>query len=426
MNDSEKWDPKGTRVVIAAFFGMVIDGMDLQMLSLSLSQIMKDVNISKIMAGALATYMFVGMGLGGILSGWLADRYGRVRIVRWSIVVFSMLTSFIALSTQYWHMAMMLFVLGFGLGSLYSIGNLLAAEYVPTRRRTTVGGTLQAGWSVGYVVSALLASYILPHYGWRPLFAVAVIPGVIGLLLLSGVKDPPSWFAARGAAKKAGKKVNELGIIWADRKLRFTLLFWMITSMVLQFGYYGCVSWLPSYLVKDLGVNLKSMGWFVAATYMAMITGKLITGYLGDKLGRKTLWLIVNLGAAISIPLVVKYANAGNVAYLILFAGLFYGAPWAIAATYMNESYPTIVRGTGASLSHNVGRIGAMSSGVVIGLVATKYSISAGIAMLGACYFIAALVPGFLIKEKMYDPKAGEVPLETAALAAETVKAAGK
>jgi len=426
MSDIDKWDARSTRVVIAAFFGMVIDGMDLQMLSLSLTSIMKETGISKVMAGALATYMFVGMGLGGILSGWLADRYGRVRVVWWSIVVFSCLTSFISLASQYWQIALMLFVSGFGLGSLYSIGNLLAAEYVPTRRRTTVGGTLQAGWSVGYVVSALLAAYILPHYGWRPLFAVAVVPGIIGLLLLRGVSDPPSWFAARGAAKKAGKKVNEFGIIWADRKLRSTLLFWMITSMVLQFGYYGCVSWLPSYLVKDLGVDLKSMGWFVAATYMAMITGKLITGYLGDKLGRKTLWLIVNLGAAISIPLVVKFADAGNVAYLVLFAGLFYGAPWAIAATYMNESYPTIVRGTGASVSHNVGRIGAMASGVVIGFIATQYSISAGIAMLGGCYLIAALVPGFFIKEKMYDPKAGEAPMESVAFAAEAIEPAGK
>jgi hypothetical protein len=92
----------------------------------------------------------------------------------------------------------------------------------------------------------------------------------------------------------------------------------------------------------------------------------------------------------------------------------------------MNESYPTIVRGTGASVSHNVGRIGAMASGVVIGFIATQYSISAGIAMLGMCYFIAAVVPGFLIKEKMYDPKAGEVPMESVALAAETIEPAGK
>ena len=399
MSNLEEWDAKGRRVAIAVFFGLVLDGMDLQMLSLSLTSIMKETGISKVMAGALATYMFVGMGLGGIFGGWISDRLGRVRVVWWSIASFSVLTSGIALTSGYWQVAALRFLSGLGLGALFSIGNLLAAEYAPTRIRTTVGGLMQAGWSVGYVLAAVLSAYILPNLGWRPLFAVAIIPGILALWLLQSVTDPPSWFAARNAAKHAGKTKNEFGIIWADPTMRFTLIAWMITSIVLQFGYYGCVSWLPSYLVKDLGVNLKSMGWYVAATYTSMITGKLIAGYLADKLGRKTLWLVVHIGTAAALPLVVKYANGGNVAYMLLIFGLFYGAPWAIAATYMNESYPTIVRGTGASLSHNAGRIGAMTSPLAIGFMATQYSIGAGIAMLGIAYFIAGVIPGIWIKE---------------------------
>ncbi|MGO9017791.1 MAG: MFS transporter [Syntrophobacteraceae bacterium] len=426
MSNLEKWDTTGKIVALAVFVGLVLDGMDLQMLSLSLPQIMKEGHVSSVMAGALATWTFVGMGLGGIFGGWVSDRFGRVRVVWWSIAIFSALTSSIALTSGYWQVAVLRFLSGLGLGALFSIGNLLAAEYAPTRIRTTVGGLMQAGWSVGYVAAAVLSSYILPNLGWRPLFAVAIIPGIVALWLLQGVTDPPSWFAARDATKHAGKTKNEFGIIWADRTMRFTLMFWMITSIVLQFGYYGCVSWLPSYLVKDLGVNLKSMGWYVAATYTSMITGKLIAGYLADKLGRKTLWLIVCLGTAVALPLVVKYANGGNVAYMLLIFGLFYGAPWAIAATYMNESYPTIVRGTGASLSHNAGRIGAMTSPLVIGFMATQYSIGAGIAMLGIAYFIAGVIPGIWIKEKMYDPKAGESSVETVAIAVETIKAPGR
>jgi len=260
MSNLEEWDAKGRRVAIAVFFGLVLDGMDLQMLSLSLPQIMKEGHVSSVMAGALATWTFVGMGLGVIFGGWISDRLGRVRVVWWSIASFSVLTSGIALTSGYWQVAALRFLSGLGLGALFSIGNLLAAEYAPTRIRTTVGGLMQAGWSVGYVLAAVLSAYILPNLGWRPLFAVAIIPGILALWLLQSVTDPPSWFAARNAAKHAGKTKNEFGIIWADRTMRFTLIAWMITSIVLQFGYYGCVSWLPSYLVKDLGVNLKSMG----------------------------------------------------------------------------------------------------------------------------------------------------------------------
>ena len=164
MDNQEKWDITGKIVALAVFLGMVVDGVNIQVLALALPQLMKEANISKVMAGALATYTFMGMGLGGILAGWLADRYGRVRVVWWSVATFSVLTSLIALTSDYWQIALIRFLSGFGLGSMYSTGNLLAAEYAPTRIRTTVGALMQAGWSVGYVVAGIISNYILPSF----------------------------------------------------------------------------------------------------------------------------------------------------------------------------------------------------------------------------------------------------------------------
>src|SRR3954453_4781078 len=174
--------------------------MELQMLALALPSISKEMQLSSVRAAPLSTYTLPGMGIGGVLAGWLADRIGRVRVVWWSALIFSLLTGLIALSRTYWQIAAMRFISGFGLGALYSIGTLLAAEYVPTRIRTTVLGTLQAGWSVGYVAAALLAAYVLPQFGWRPLFACAIVPGVAALILLWTAPDPPSWVATRSGA----------------------------------------------------------------------------------------------------------------------------------------------------------------------------------------------------------------------------------
>jgi len=79
-----------------------------------------------------------------------------------------------------------------------------------------------------------------------------------------------------------------------------------------------------------------------------------------------------------------------------------------VNATYMNESFPTHLRGTATGGSYNVGRVGAMAAPLVIGIIADKFTIGLGRSVLGIAYALAALVPFFFIKEKLYDPSAAE------------------
>lgn len=390
-------------VIVAVFVALVVDGMDLQMLALALPSISTELRLSSVSAGALSTYTLLGMGIGGVLAGWLADRIGRVRVVWWAVFTFTAFTGLIALCQTFWQIAVMRVLSGFGIGAVYSIGTLLAAEYVPTRRRTTVLGTLQAGWSVGYVTAALLSAYLLPELGWRPLFACSVIPGVLTLALLWQAPDPPSWTAGRGATRGSA---SPFATIWADPPVRRTFLLWSLAAMALQFAYYGANTWLPSYLVKDLGVNVGNMGWYVAGTYTMMIFGKIATGYLADLVGRRVMWVVSGLVTAVYLPVLVYAATPGNVAYLLLIFGFLYGAPYAINSTYLSESFPAGVRGTAVATSYNVGRIGSMASPLLIGMAATNYSIGLGIGLLGIAYAVCALVPGLFIEEKMFDPMA--------------------
>ena len=409
METVEKMDRKAVMVSAAVILAMIVDGMDLQFLALALPSFMKELNISPLLAGALGTYTLAGMGIGGVFAGWMADRVGRVRVIWWSVLFFSLCTGVIGICQQYWQIAVIRFISGLGLGAVYMIGNLLVSEYVPTRIRNTVLSIVTAGWSVGYVVAALITGAVMPTWGWRPMFLFAIVPGIICLLLMRSLSDPPSWFAARDAARAASqgaKKKNEFVIVWKDGKLRTTFILWCLASICLQFGYYGANTWLPSYLVKDLGINLKNMGWFLAATYTMGILSKPLVGWCADKIGRRIMWVLTGLAIAAYIPFVVNYATKDNVLYLLLIFGGIYGALMAIHATYVSESFPTSVRGTAMSTSYSVGRIGSIVSPVMIGWAAIHYSIGAGIAICGVAYLICALLPGIFIREKMYDPKA--------------------
>jgi AAHS family cis,cis-muconate transporter-like MFS transporter len=117
------------------------------------------------------------------------------------------------------------------------------------------------------------------------------------------------------------------------------------------------------------------------------------------------------------LPVLVYAATPQNVPYLLLAFGFLYGAPYAINSTYLSESFPAGVRATAVATSYNLGRVGSTLSPILIGMVATTYSIGFGIALLGISYAICALVPGLFIRERMFDPQAVEPASSAASLA---------
>ncbi len=400
-------------VFIFGFLGLMIDGADMMFLSYSLSSIKKDFGLTTVEAGMLGSVTMAGMAIGGIIGGWAADRFGRVKTVVWTFVLFSVGTAVLGMTNSFWEFASVRFVSALGLGAEYVVCNTLMAEYVPTQRRTTILGTLQAGWSVGYVVATLLAAWILPAYGWRWLFYIAIIPVFLAVLMQRMVPEPPSWIAARAkraADKAAGVDADVKGesafkLIFGNPSHRRMFILWLLTATFLQFGYYGVNNWMPTYLEKELGMQFKSMTTYMVGTYVAMILGKIIAGWLADRFGRRAIFALGAFGAAVFLPVIVYFNSPDNIVYLMTIFGFLYGVPYGVNATYMTESFETKIRGSAVGSAYNLGRMGAAIAPATIGYLATEGSIGLGFLVMGAAYFLAGLVPLLFIKEKLYDPQ---------------------
>jgi Sugar phosphate permease len=396
---------KGLIITVGVLIAFIVDGIDMQLLALSLPVIAKDFHLSSVQSGSLGTWTLFGMALGGTLASWLSDRWGRVRMLITGLILFSVCTSLLGFTQNYAQFAIIRTISGFGISAVWMCGTMVVAEYIPTKRRNLMLGILQAGWSIGYIIAALISAWILPVHGWRTMFIWAILPSIIALLLLIRAEDAPSWKASRhNKIKEGSNKLNEWAMIWADKKVSKNFIIWAIGSAALQFGFTGIINWLPSYLVQDLNVNLQSMGWYLAATYFMAILGKIAVGYLSDLIGRRKTWIMAGMLTAAAIPIIMNVSTASNVAYLLLIFGFLYGAPYALIATYMSESFPTNIRGTAYGISYNIGRIIAISAPLFIGFVASTYSIGAGLAILGIAYLICAVAPGLFVPEKMYDP----------------------
>ncbi|MDQ0218062.1 MFS transporter [Peribacillus cavernae] len=402
--ENTKKNPTWIVVFVACFIGLVVDGMDIQMLSVTLPSLIEEFNITKTQAGLISTLSLVGMALGGIMGGWLSDRFGRVRMASYMMVLFSVGTALLGLVQTYEQFITVRFISAIGIGAEYSIVSMLMAEYVPTKKRTTILGTLQAAYSVGYLVAALLAGVILPEFGWRPLYFISIIPVVLALYLRRKIPEPQSWIEGVQKRKSSGIKKNEWATIFKEPKTRKIFLLWILTATFLQFGFYGIGSWLPTYLVSELGFDFKKMTGYLVGTYTAMILGKIITGWLADKFGRKTMFIIGGLATAMALPIIYLYNSPANIIALLTILGFLYGMPYAVNATYMSESFPTHIRGTAVGGAYNIGRFGSAIAPISIGIIAEANSIGFGLATLGIAYALAGIIPALFIKEKMYDP----------------------
>lgn len=393
---------------IFAFLALLVDGADLMLLSYSLSSLIAEFGLTSVEAGMLGSFTLLGMAIGGIFGGWACDRFGRVRVVVISILLFSILTCGLGFTRSYVEFATLRFFASLGLGSLYIASNTLMAEYVPTKYRTTVLGTLQAGWTVGYIVATLLAGWLIPDHGWRMLFYVAAIPILIAVLMHFLVPEPASWQENRLKKESTNKEVNTSSTwttIFQDKRNRNMFILWALTAGFLQFGYYGVNNWMPTYLESELGLKFKEMTSYMVGTYAAMIFGKILAGYMADKVGRRSTYAFGAIGTALFLPLIVFYNSPANILYLLVTFGFLYGIPYGVNATYMAESFPTLIRGTAMGGAYNVGRIGAATAPAVIGYLASGGSIGMGFVVMGGAYFICGIIPALFIKEKQFDPQ---------------------
>ena len=397
-----KSNPNWITVFIACFMILMVDGMDIQLLSVTMPSLIEEFQITKAHAGIISTWSLIGMGIGGIVGGWLADRFGRVKIVVWMMVLFCVGTAILGLAQTYEQFLVIRFISAIGIGAEYAVCNMLMAEYIPTKKRTTILGILGASYSLGYLLAALLAGAILPIYGWRPLYLISLFVVFIAVYVGFKIPEPQGWKEELQKSKAETK--NEWVTIFKDSKTRSTFLWWTLTTMFYLFGYYGVGTWLPTYIVSELGFSFTKMTGYLVGTYTATILGKILAGWLSDRFGRRTVYAIGGLSTAVALPLVYMYHTPGNIIILLIMLGFLYGSQLGVNSTYMNESFPTKIRGTAVGGAFNIGRLGAAFSPLIIGMIAEYQSIGFGLATLGIAYAICGIIPALFIREKMYDP----------------------
>lgn len=384
------------RALIASVLGYAMDGFDLLILGFMLPAIAVDLHLSSAQAGSLVTWTLIGAVAGGLIFGVLSDYFGRVRMLTWTILIFAVFTGLCALAQGYTDLLAYRTIAGIGLGGEFGIGMTLVAEAWPASQRARVSSYVGLGWQLGVLAAALLTPLLLPVIGWRGMFSLGLLPAVVSFFVRRRVEEP-ALFTERVAR---GMRKLPLKLLVADGRTTRASIGVAILCSVQNFGYYGLMIWLPSYLSKTFGYSLTKSGVWTAVTVLGMACGIWLFGMAADRFGRKPTFLFYQAGAVV---MVFVYAHLTTPMALLIGGaamGVFVNGMIGGYGALISELYPTDARATAQNVLFNVGRAVGGFGPVAVGALAARYSFGAALALLASIYLLDIFATLFLIPER--------------------------
>lgn len=388
---------KARRALAAAMSGYALDGFDLLMLGFMMVPLSQSLGLTPTQSGSLVTWTLIGGAVGGSLFGVAADYFGRARILSISIVIFSAFTFLCGFAQGYSDLFVYRLLAGLGLGCEFGVGVTLATEAFPVEQRKRVSAWVGVSWQFGVLGAALLTPLLLPIVGWRGMFFIGGLPAIAAWFIRRGVKESADF----EHSKAQGMPEFPVKSLFADRKMTVISLAILIMATIQNFGYYGLIVWLPSYLTKAHGISYAASGLWTAVSVLGMIIGGLVFARIAERIGLKKTFILFQVMACIMVFL---YSRASSAPLLLVggfLAGMFVNGMMGGYGALITALYPVHSRSTAQNVLWSIGRaIGGLSP-VIIGLAVERTSFEIALGLLALIYIADVAATAGMIPSRL-------------------------
>lgn len=370
-------------VLVIVWLVYIINYFDRMAVLTYLPFIQKDLKLTPVEVGQLASVFFFAYAAAQISAGFLADKIGPKKVMYIAITVFTAITALTGVVKNFAQFLALRIGLGLGEGHHFAPAIRAINNWFPLKERGRAVSFFATSWAVAPAIVPIIVTSISFYFfggGWRPVFYVLSIPGLLGIFLLwRFVCDTPKEMIDKGRLDKGQDVLDEVAPDGKkEKKGNYGLFlkdinFYVYTLMLFcQLAvYWGTTTWLTTFLVSQHGFNIKEMGLFASAPYVVAFFAMMLGGWLMDKVMHrmKPVALIAYIG---SIPVLwmlgsVQKGSTGPLLILLLLVGFFVNLNFGSIYAYLPKRYPKEVVGSATGLSNGIGQLGSFVSPLIAG-----------------------------------------------------------
>jgi MFS transporter, AAHS family, benzoate transport protein len=403
-----------TWIVSLATVGLVFDGYDLVVYGTVVPLFLRDPGqlgeVTPALAGALGSYALVGVLVGALLAGSVADVIGRRKVMLTAYAWFSVGMALTALATTTTAFGLLRFVTGIGVGALVATTGALVAEFAPAGRKNVANAITYSGVPLGSLLAALLAILLLDTIGWRGMFWIGALP-LVTLLPLAYLKMPesPAWLAARGRVEEARAVAARTGVPlvepgtegprgttpvaegragFAGLAGRTYLLPTFLLGLLSATGLllvYALNTWLPE-LMGRAGFSTNGSLAFLLVLNGGAVLGALVASRFADRFGPKRVVAASFLLGSVALALLTVSLPLGVLLAFVAVVGLGTSGTQILIYGFVATYYRTNVRSAGVAWCAGFGRLGGIGGPLIGGLL-----VASGIALNSVFYVLTVL-----------------------------------
>lgn len=378
------------RVLASSAAGLGLESMDIMFLSFALTSIIADLNVNGAAAGLISSITNVGMLLGGVIFGVLADKYGRIKIFTYTILIFALATGAMYFASNIYLVYLFRFLAGIGAGGEYGIGMAIVAEAFPKEKLGEMTSIVAVAGQMGAILAAIIAAIIIPLFGWHALFLFGLLPVVMTFFIRNHLDESEEW--KKSQADTENKPNVSLTELFKTPKLARQTISLMRMASIQIAGYFGLMNWLPSIVQKNLGLSVSGSSLWMISTIVGMSLGMLLFGKILDTLGARLAYSVFLLASAASVFIFVYASNQWTMLIGGAIVGFFANGMFAGYGAIVSRLYPTSIRSTANNVIINTGRAVGGFSSVVIGFLLDQYNLLVVMGFLSILYLISFLI----------------------------------